>query len=183
MPYESSHDDLVQLLRDQQNLDELCGPAPVQIFEPIVRTRGDRIRIAEGSRIDSFVKLEGGEGLEIGRFVHVASFAHLNLGGGRLVIGDYAAIASGARIVSGTNCADAPSMSACVPEHLQRRQTFDTVIGKYACVLLNAVVLPGVTLGEGAVLAACSVATCDIPAWEIWAGNPAKFLKVRVVRQ
>jgi galactoside O-acetyltransferase len=183
MRYENTHDDLVQFLHDQAHLDDLTEPVPFVIYEPVVRTRPEKIYVGEGSRVDSFAKLEGGEGLTIGRYVHIASFAHLNLGGGRLEIGDYAAVASGARIVSGTNSADAPSMSACVPEHLQRRRTMVTRISDFACVLLNAVVLPGITLGEGAVLAACSVATCDIPAWEIWAGNPAKFLKRREVRK
>ncbi len=45
-----------------------------------------------------------------------------------------------------------------------------------------SVVCPDVTLGEGAVLAAGSVAAKEIPAFEIWAGNPARFVRVRQVR-
>ena len=41
----------------------------------------------------------------------------------------------------------------------------------------NSTILKGVTIGENAIIGACSVITKDIPANEIWAGNPAKFIK------
>ena len=40
-------------------------------------------------------------------------------------------------------------------------------------------VLKGVTIGEGAVIAAGSVVTKDVPPYEIWGGMPAKFIKKR----
>ena len=40
-----------------------------------------------------------------------------------------------------------------------------------------SIILKGVTIGQGAVVGAGSVVTKDIPANEIWAGNPAKFIK------
>lgn len=44
----------------------------------------------------------------------------------------------------------------------------------------NVVVLKGVFIGEGAVVAAGSVVTKSIPAYEIWGGVPAKFIKMRI---
>jgi len=38
-------------------------------------------------------------------------------------------------------------------------------------------ILKGVTIGENSIIGAGSVVTKDVPAFEIWAGNPAKFLK------
>jgi acetyltransferase-like isoleucine patch superfamily enzyme len=40
-------------------------------------------------------------------------------------------------------------------------------------------VLPGVAIGDGAVIGAGSVVTHDVPAYQIWAGVPARFLKNR----
>lgn len=41
----------------------------------------------------------------------------------------------------------------------------------------NSTILKGVTVGEGAVVAACSVVTKDVPAYSVVAGNPAKVVK------
>lgn len=41
----------------------------------------------------------------------------------------------------------------------------------------HSIILKGVTIGEGAVIAAGSVVTKDVPSYEVWGGNPARFLK------
>lgn len=42
----------------------------------------------------------------------------------------------------------------------------------------HTTILKGVTIGKNAVIGACSVVTKNIPENEIWAGNPAKFIKI-----
>jgi acetyltransferase-like isoleucine patch superfamily enzyme len=153
------------------------------VFEPVVMTRAENITIDEHARIDSFVKLEGGKRLHIGKHVHVASMAHLGIGGGETVLEDYSAVASGGKVISGSNSPEGLSMSAAAPPEMQVVKTSRTVIKRYAIVFTNATVMPGVTLGEGAVLAAGAVATKDIPAWEIWAGVPARKIGTRQVQK
>ncbi|MBC8044790.1 MAG: acyltransferase, partial [Rhizobacter sp.] len=46
-----------------------------------------------------------------------------------------------------------------------------------AWIGFNATILKGVTIGEGAIIGACSVITKDVPAWTIVAGNPAKIIR------
>lgn len=41
----------------------------------------------------------------------------------------------------------------------------------------NTIILKGVTIGEGSVIGAGSVLSRNVPAGEIWAGNPAQFIK------
>jgi len=41
----------------------------------------------------------------------------------------------------------------------------------------HSTILKGVTVGENAIIGACSVVAKDIPSNEIWAGNPAKFIR------
>jgi acetyltransferase-like isoleucine patch superfamily enzyme len=171
-------DAIVRMYEEQDGLER----AEPEIYEPVVQTRPAFINIHPTARIDSFVKLEGGEGLRIGRYVHIASFAHLGIGGGETLVDDYAAVASHGMIISGSNQPDALSMSACAPKDIQRIKKARTVVSRYAVVLAGAVVGPGVTLHEGAVLAAGAVTMRDVPAWEIWAGVPARFLRKRSVK-
>ena len=44
-----------------------------------------------------------------------------------------------------------------------------------------AIILPGVTIGEGAVVAAGAVVTKDVEPFIVVGGNPAKFIKMRVL--
>ena len=52
-----------------------------------------------------------------------------------------------------------------------------TLIKKGASIGANATILAGLTIGENALIGAGSVVTKDVPANEIWVGNPAKRLK------
>lgn len=52
-------------------------------------------------------------------------------------------------------------------------------ICKGAYIGMNTLIVKPVTIGENAVVGAGSVVTKDIPAGEIWAGNPARFIKKR----
>lgn len=51
------------------------------------------------------------------------------------------------------------------------------VIRRGAFIGAHSIILKGITIGEKAVIGAGSVVTKDVPSGEIWAGNPAKFVK------
>ncbi|MBC7404557.1 MAG: putative colanic acid biosynthesis acetyltransferase [Cytophaga sp.] len=52
-------------------------------------------------------------------------------------------------------------------------------IGRRAWVCANAFVGPGITVSDGAILAAAAVAHRDLEPWSIYAGNPAVFIRAR----
>ena len=54
-------------------------------------------------------------------------------------------------------------------------------IGDNVFIGMNVIVCNSVTIGEGSIIGAGSVVTKDIPANQVWAGNPARYIKDRVV--
>jgi putative colanic acid biosynthesis acetyltransferase WcaF len=56
-------------------------------------------------------------------------------------------------------------------------------IEKKAWVAARAYIGPGVTIGEGAVVGATASVYKDVEPWTVVGGNPAKFLKKRVIRK
>ncbi len=55
----------------------------------------------------------------------------------------------------------------------------DTIIGDGAWIGMRAMIMPGVTLGEGAVIASGAIVTRDVSAYTIVAGNPARPVRQR----
>ncbi len=75
----------------------------------------------------------------------------------------------------------------CTASHDISSRTMELIhkplrIGANAWVAGWAIVLPGVTIGEGAVVAAGSVVTRDVDPWTVVGGNPAKFIKKRELK-
>lgn len=148
-----------------------------RMFAPVLCLRPELVEVHEGARIDSFVKIEGGRGVYVGPHVHIGSMAHVNIGGGRVILEYGSVVGPGAKIVAGTNTPMGISMSVSAPQELQYIQRDFVILKRLSFVATGAIVLPRVTLGEGAVLAAGSVAVKDVPPWEIWGGSPA--IKIR----
>lgn len=64
-----------------------------------------------------------------------------------------------------------------IREELSHSDLRGAIIRRGASVGANTTILPGVEIGEGAIIGAGSVVTKNVGAWEIVAGNPAKKIK------
>jgi len=53
----------------------------------------------------------------------------------------------------------------------------DIHLGKGCYIGINVTIMPGVHIGEGAVIGSCALVTKDVPAWTIAAGVPAKVMR------
>ena len=58
-------------------------------------------------------------------------------------------------------------------------QSHPVVIGNNVFLGMNSVILKGVHIGDGAVIAAGSIVSSNVPSNEIWGGNPSRFIKKR----
>lgn len=70
-----------------------------------------------------------------------------------------------------------------IPEIRENIKTSPVRIKRNVFIGANCTVLKGVTIGENSIIGACSVVTKNVPANEIWAGNPAKFIRKYNVNQ
>lgn len=116
---------------------------------------------------------------------------HFPFMGDKLIIGKFCAIARGARfLMNGGN--HALSSVSTYPFAIfgngwsdpeKNRQEFrskgDTVIGNDVWIGYQALIMPGVHIGNGAVIAAQAVVTRDVPAYTIVGGNPALPIRRR----
>jgi putative colanic acid biosynthesis acetyltransferase WcaF len=55
----------------------------------------------------------------------------------------------------------------------------DMVVGRNVFIGARAFIMPGVSLGEGAIIGACAVVTKDVAPWTVVAGNPAREIRKR----
>lgn len=113
---------------------------------------------------------------------------HYDFIGDRLVIGRFCAIATGARfMMNGGNHATAgfSTYPFLIFGHGWERLSpsfptrGDTVVGNDVWVGHQATIMPGVTIGDGAIVAAQSVVTADVRPYAVVAGNPAREVKRR----
>ncbi|WP_028551966.1 CatB-related O-acetyltransferase [Paenibacillus sp. UNC451MF] len=101
----------------------------------------------------------------------------------KLIIGNYVCIASGVIILMGGNHNHHPEWITVYPFVEQIEASYeskgDTVIESDAWIGMNAMIMPGAKIGEGAIVAAGSVVVKDVPPYTIVGGNPAKEIKKR----
>lgn len=153
--------------------------ADVKIWPEAKIVNRENISIGHRVIIDDFVLIIGGSETRIGNFVHIASFSSIT-GGGRLVIGDFAGLSGGVRVYTGNEqyggeCMTNPTVPA--PYRIPVRG--EVTIERHAIVGANSVILPGITIGEGAVVGACSLVTKDCRPWSVNLGVPARPIKNR----
>ena len=112
--------------------------------------------------------------------------------GDRLIIGKFCAIAEGTKFIMGPANHRLSSVTTYpfsvfggtweenTPPHLsQLPRKGDIVIGNDVWIGRECVILPGVHIGDGAIIAARSVLTRDIPPYTIAGGNPAAVRRQR----
>ena len=133
-----------------------------------------RIRLGSNVRIDDFCILSAGDGgIEIGDHVHVAAYSSL-IGAGAIRLRDFVNLSSRVSIYSSSDDYSGASMTnPMIPEAYKDVDTRPVEIGRHVIIGCGSVVLPGVTIGEGAAIGALSLVRTDCLPFTLYAGTPA----------
>ncbi len=125
-------------------------------------------------------------------FVRKCVLHHYAFVGDRLVIGRFCALAEGVTFIM--NGANHPTGGFSTypfnifgdgwergfdPQSWAAEMRGDTVVGSDVWIGRQATILPGVSIGDGAIVAAKSVVSADVPPYAIVAGNPGRIVKMR----
>ena len=134
------------------------------ILKSLLGGCGERFHINQPFRCDYGCNIYVGEDF----------FANFNL-----TILDEAEVRIGRNVMVGPNVG---IYTACHPLDPEQRATFaewaePVIIGNDVWIGGSATILPGVTIGDGSVVAAGAVVTCDVTPRVLVAGNPARVIK------
>jgi acetyltransferase-like isoleucine patch superfamily enzyme len=165
---------------------------PIEILRKHLKAVGKNVAVYRGARfvgassielgdftqIDEGVRIFAGLGVRIGRHVHLAFDSSIS-GGGECVIADFAGVAAGVRIITGSEGLQDGLTNPTIPPEFRVVSRNKVVIGSHALIFTNAIILPGVTVGEGAVVSAGSVVHRDLKPWSIYAGFPLVQIGIR----
>lgn len=150
-------------------------------IDPTVRIIGaPRISLGSNVRIDAYVVLSAGEGgIVIGDHVHIAAHCFL-AGAAQIRIEDFANVSGRVSIYSSNDDYSGRSlMGPTVPDDLRSVTSAPVVLESHAIIGAGSVVLPGVTLAEGAGVGAMSLVREDVDAFAMVAGAPASRIGSR----
>lgn len=135
-------------------------------------------KIGEGTRIWQFCVVL--PEAKIGKSCNICSHVFIE---NDVVVGDRVTVKCGVQLWNGITVEDDAFIGPNVTFTNDRYPPSDdfsqkierTRVGKRASIGANATILPGVSIGEGAMVGAGSVVTHDVPAGELWLGNPARL--------
>jgi len=123
----------------------------------------------ENTFIQFPVRFEGMQYISIGKNVSVNAFVHM-WGQGKISIGNDCLIASHVSITSVTHNAKAVLYRETIIEK-------EIIIGNNVWIGSHAVILPGIKIGDNAIIAAGAIVNKDVPANTMVAGVPATLLR------
>ncbi len=158
-----------------------CGPARIgddAVIRSYAIIYGD-VTIGRGLRTGHHALVR--EQTVIGDFVLVGSSVIID---GHVTIGDYVSLQSRVYIPTHAVIGDyvfiGPAAALTNDKYpLRQRQSYrpqGPILEDHVTIGANATLLPGVRIGEGAMVAAGAVVTKDVPAWSLAVGAPARIL-------
>ena len=134
-----------------------------------------RTRIGSHVRIDAFAVLSAGrDGITIGNHVHVAAHCFI-AGAAHVHLDDFSGLSGRTSIYSSTDdYTDGALTGPTVPDELRDVDSRPVRVGRHVVVGAGSVILPVVTIHDGAAVGAMSLVRRDVAPFDIVAGQPAR---------
>lgn len=145
-------------------------PAEVELHDVRNMRIGRRFRVCPQVRL-----FAGGGSLTIGNDFFANYGCFISAEGGIVQIGNSVLFGPNVIIVSRNHVFTDPSRLI----RLQGYKSGNVIVGDDVWIGASATILPGVTIGNGAVIGAASVVTCDIPPGAVAVGSPAHVVRMR----
>lgn len=155
---------------------------------------GENVRIAKNCVIVGVENIELGDNVRVDAFTtmiaarakmrllganHIGGHAHL-LAAADLTFGEFSGCSQGGKVYTASDDFGGEYLTGpCVPPESVSYISAPVTVGRHAVIGSGSVVLPGCSLGDGAILGALSVATRPLPPWGIYAGRPAAIIRAR----
>ncbi|MGX2949002.1 acyltransferase [Frederiksenia canicola] len=154
-----------------------------KIYDSAKIINKNNLSIGNYSQIDDFVFFNCGQKSILGAFVHISSFTSI-VGGGEFYMDHFSGLSAGCRIITGSDDFMGGGLTnPTVPSEFTKVKKSFVSIGKHVIIGTNTIVLPGVTIGEGAAVAAGTIVRKNLQPWTIYAGIDCKPLKKRSSRK
>lgn len=121
-------------------------------------------------------------GCKVGKGCFIGDYVRIDAGHADMItLEDSVSIASGTRLL----CHQRDFSDYCVgDDYMKLGYIVKPIVLKRGCLIgMESFVMPGVTVGEGAVVGAGSMVVKDIPAWTVAVGRPAKVIREIPVRE
>lgn len=113
----------------------------------------------------------------IGDWVNIGPHANIDATGAEVKIDNFVIIAPNCKIFTRSHNYNSDDLTALPFDN--RMVCGGVHIEKFVWIGDSVIILPGVTVGEGAVVAAGAIVTKDVPPLAVVGGNPAKIIKYR----
>jgi len=139
-----------------------------------------QISIGSNVRIDAYSVISAGSGgISIGDHVHIGAYVLL-VGAARIELHSYSGLSGRVSIYSSNDDYKGDALTGpTVPDEFRKVTRAPVTIGRHVVVGAGSVILPGVTIAEGACVGALSLIRRDVPSFKIVAGHLARIVGER----
>ena len=154
-----------------------CGEG-VKLYPLCKMIHPSTAELDDHCQIMDYAFIDSGESLKLGKYSTVTWHCVIE-GGAKTIIGDRVFLGPGAKLLNSTYELDGYYAIEHILDDCRATRYGDIIIHDDAYIGANSTVLPGVTIGEGAVVGANSLVDRKLKPWGIYFGTPVKLIGMR----